>query len=206
LFAYHAELELHRDCRCHVGATDAHVRPLISNAESAADVPHNGFAMNRRGRRLGCAASLLASCLFVACDPGGTYRVPGGTVVTDNGARAFELDGDSQMPLRASASWFTSKLHTFLSITNKGSTSLIIRPDRFHLTDRSEPLAYVAVPRCAGHDREGSVTLAHGDTCQLFVDFNVQPDRDRLRTLTLTHDGVTREGAVVPVSVTFELE
>jgi hypothetical protein len=36
--------------------------------------------------------------------------------------------------------------------------------------------------------------------------FDVDVDRDHLRTLTVTHEGVTRDGTGVPVSVTLELD
>jgi hypothetical protein len=37
-------------------------------------------------------------------------------------------------------------------------------------------------------------------------DFGVHVDRDQLRTLTVAHDGVTRDGAGVPVSVKLKLD
>ncbi len=60
------------------------------------------------------------------------------------------------------------------------------------------------VPRCDKHEQGEVVTLAQGDSCWMYADFEVQPDRERLQTLMLTHDGVTRGGIAVPVSVRFE--
>lgn len=122
--------------------------------------------------------------------------------------REFDIAGNAGTSLRAHASWFTSSLDVGLAITNKGSIPLEIRPDKFRVADRKgalEPKG-LRVPRCTGHDTEDLVTLAPGDTCQMFAGFAVVVDRDRLRTITLTHDGVTRAGIAVPVSVTFELD
>jgi hypothetical protein len=57
-----------------------------------------------------------------------------------------------------------------------------------------------------GHEHDSLVTLAPGETCEMFGTFTVHVDRDRLKTLTMTHDGITRDGAAIPISVTFELD
>ena len=153
-------------------------------------------------------ARLLVVALIAACDPGGSYSVPGGTAVKANG-REFDLAGESNTSLRAHASWFTSSLDVGLAITNKGSTPLSIRPDQFRVVDRKgtlQPRNGARVPRCTGRESEQLVTLVPGDTCQMFATFEVEVDRDRLRALTLTHGGVTRAGSAVPVVVTFALD
>lgn len=153
-------------------------------------------------------AWVLVVTVLGACDPGGSYSVPGGTMVMANG-REFDIAGNSSTSLRANASWFTSSLDLGLAITNKGSTPLAIRPDAFRVSDRKGALAPKngpRVPRCTGHETEELVTLAPGDTCQMFAGFEVVVDRDRLQTITLTHDGVSRGGIAVPVSVKFEMD
>ena len=168
--------------------------------------------MSHRGRsdrraRVGLAW-LLVIAVLGACDPGGSYSVPGVTMLMVNG-REFDIVGNSSTSLRAHASWFTSSLDIGLTITNKGSTPLAIRPNEFRVADRKgalEPKYGSRAPRCTGHETEELVTLAPGDTCQMFAGFEVVADRDRLRTITLTHDGVTRAGIAVPVSVKFEMD
>jgi hypothetical protein len=151
---------------------------------------------------------VLVVALLGACDPGGSYRVPGGTEVMDNGRR-FDLAGNSGTSLRVYASWFTSSVRVELAITNKGSTDLSISPKQLRAADRKGPLhrrdARGGI-RCAGREGEELVTLRPGDTCQMSSDFAVHVDRDQLRTLTVAHDGVTRDGAGVPVSVKLELD
>lgn len=111
--------------------------------------------------------------------------------------------------LRVHASWFTSSIDIGLAITNRGTSALVIHPDRFRLTDRVEtlrPYPGRPPPRCDGHDHEPAVTLPAGKTCRMFAGFEVQPDRSRLRTLMLTFAGATRDGVGVPVDVKFELD
>jgi hypothetical protein len=138
-----------------------------------------------------------------ACDPGWSYRVPGGTEVMENG-RHFDIAGPAQTSLRVHGNLFTSTLWTIVTIKNDGTTALIIRPDEIRVsTQPGKPLPRKQPhpSRCHGHDAEAEVSLAPGDSCQIFTDFAVQPDADKLRKLELGHDGVTRDGAPVRVSV-----
>jgi hypothetical protein len=57
--------------------------------------------------------------------------------------------------------------------------------------------------RCDGTNAD-VVQLAAGSACDLFAEFEVRPDADQLRTITLTLDGITRDAAAVPVRVVFE--
>jgi hypothetical protein len=92
---------------------------------------------------------------------------------------------------------------------NYGRTPLAIRANELHLADRKGPLEprhYSQDGQCIGHEHDSLVTLAPGDTCEMFGTFTVIVDRDRLKTLTMTHDGITRDGAAIPISVRFELD
>jgi hypothetical protein len=147
-------------------------------------------------------------CVLAACDPGGSYHVPGAAEVRDNGARAYELSGGSSTRLVVRANWFTSSVDVGLSIMNYGRTPLAIRANELHLADLKGPLEprhYPQDGQCMGHEHDSLVTLAPGETCEMFGTFTVHVDRDRLKTLTMTHDGITRDGAAIPISVTFEL-
>jgi hypothetical protein len=57
--------------------------------------------------------------------------------------------------------------------------------------------------RCAGNDA-ALVSLAVREACRMSADFSVQPDSDELKTLTMIHEGVTRDGVAVPISLTLE--
>jgi len=138
--------------------------------------------------------------VLAACDPGGSYHAPGGIVVMDDGRR-YILGGASQTQLRVHASWFTSSVHASVGITNNGSTPLEIRPNELHMADRQGPLQPWERAVTCRHHEGALVTLAPGETCEMRTTFSVTADRDRLDKLTMTHDGVTRGGVAVPVSV-----
>jgi hypothetical protein len=147
---------------------------------------------------------LVLVAVLGACDPGGTYHVPGGIPQ----GRAYILGGGAQMSLRTSASWFTGSLTASLAITNRGTSPLVVHPDNTRMADREGTL-----PRYYGHDvlrcdkhADATVTLAPGEACEISMKFEVRTDRARLRTLTLVQDGVTRGDVAVPISVTFELD
>lgn len=145
--------------------------------------------------------------LLAACDPGWGYRVPGAREVNEDG-RHFELAGPSQTTLRAHANLFTSSLRTILTITNDASTPITIQPDRLRATNREgkelERTSYRTVVRCVDHEADEQVSLPPGKSCRMFADFHVRPDADLLKTVTLTHDGVMRDGVAVPVTVRLE--
>jgi hypothetical protein len=149
-------------------------------------------------------AAVLVVGLLGACDPGGSYRVPGGIPQ----GRAFILSGGAQTSLRTSASWFTASLDVSLEITNRGATPLDVHPDAAGISDREGPMARnESRPafRCRNHDG-AVVTLATGETCEIEMSFRVKSDKDRLSKLTLAQDGVTRGGAPVPIRVIYLLE
>jgi hypothetical protein len=148
-------------------------------------------------------ALVLAVAVLGACDPGGTYHVPGGIPQ----GRAYLLGGGAQMALRTSASWFTATLDVSLGITNRGTTALDVRPDAAKISDRDGPMERYDSPvfRCQGQDG-AVVTLPPGGTCEIEMRFGVKIDRERLGKLTLTQDGVTRGGVAAPISVIFVLD
>lgn len=151
-------------------------------------------------------AVISVVALLSACDPGGTYHVPGAKA---DGFYAV-LAGPAQTSLRAHANWFTGSVSTVLEIKNEGATPLLIRPDKVQMFDcdgGALDLYYSSKqPRCSGRTDESEVTLAVGESCQLDVRFQVVPDKDRLQTLTLIHDGVRRDGVAAPISITFEMD
>lgn len=150
--------------------------------------------------RFGVWAFLLAGC-----DPLWGYRVTTPTAVADKSY--YQLPGPSQTSLRVRASLFTSTLSTMLAIKNDGATTLTIHSDDVHVADRTG----TELPRkddrdalrCEGHP-EDVIQLATGATCELRAELEVEPDASRLGTITMTLPGVTRDGAAVPISITFE--
>lgn len=150
------------------------------------------------------ALLIAVVAVLAACDPGGSYHVPGGIPK----GIYFVLGGPAHTGLTARASWFTATVHVFLGIQNQGTTPIEIRPDAAALSDSEGPLARndsQPVLRCT--NREGPVvTLATGDTCEIEMTFRVTVDKDRLKKLTLTHSGVTRDGVAAPISVIFVLD
>lgn len=154
-------------------------------------------------------AAISMAALLSACDPGGTYHVPGARAVTDDG-RQYVLAGPSQTSLQAYASWFTSTISTVLTIKNDGTTPLTIRPDKARLFDCDgnavDLKRWAPQPTCIDRVNEAEVTLVGGESCRFGADFEVVPNEKRLRTLTLIHDGVTRGSASVPIAITFELD
>jgi hypothetical protein len=148
------------------------------------------------------------AALLTACDPGGTYHVPGAREVRDDGAH-FVMAGPSQTSLRAHATWFTGNVSTLLSIKNDGTTPLVIRPDRIRMFDcdgtELRLCSSSKQPRCSDRTDQSKVTLAGSESCQMDVGFEVVPDEDRLKTLTLIHGGVSRGSVDVPISITFVL-
>jgi len=124
----------------------------------------------------------------------------------DNG-RWFVVPGNSETSSRVHASLFTGALTLALEVTNTGSAPLDIRPDALRMTvdrDRTELARRdQEALRCHGHAQD-AVTLAAGESCAIHAAFSVRPDADRLAKLTLTHEGVTRDGAPVSVSVKLE--
>jgi hypothetical protein len=141
--------------------------------------------------------------LLAACDPGGSYRVPGG--IPQGGA--FVLSGGAQTSLRTSATWFTASLDVSLAITNRGTTALDVRPDAAGISDREGPMARnEAQPAFRCQNQDGAlVILASGETCEIEMSFRVKIDKDRLSKLTLTQDGLTRGGTPVPIRVIYML-
>jgi hypothetical protein len=152
------------------------------------------------------AAAFVILGALAACDPGGSYHVPGGKEVMADGRR-FDIVGPSNTSLRANAHWFTGSVDIELAITNTGTTALLVEPDKLRLADRVGPLQFVRQRlRCNDQEAHDSVTLKPGETCDASGSFSVHVDRDRLSSLTLDLDGVTREGVSVPVLVKFELD
>jgi hypothetical protein len=115
---------------------------------------------------------VVVVALLGACDPGGSYRVRGGT----RKGRWDLIPATARTSLYAHASWFTTSVH-----------------------------ATLAVLHCANRD-DAAVTLAPGESCEIEMAFQVHVDRDRLKELTLTQDGVMRGDVAVPIIVTFELD
>jgi hypothetical protein len=154
--------------------------------------------------------ALLIVALLLACDPGWSYKVLGGKEDPGHPGH-WSVPGPSQTTLGAYAQLSISRLGTVLAIENHGTTPLVVRPAGLHLADHAGHELAIAEwdhqkpVSCAGHPGEAEVGLAAGQACVMDVTFTVQPDAKKLKTLRMTHDGVTREGVPVPVMLQLEI-
>lgn len=141
-------------------------------------------------------------CSFLPCDPGWSYTAPSGKRASDGW---YQLSGPERTTVRSTAHLFTSSLSVAFEITNDAEPALTIVPEQLRVFDSQgtalAPDDSSRAYRCDGRPSDSSVSLRRGQTCVIRTGWRVQPDPKRLGAIRIRHDGISREGAPVPLEV-----
>lgn len=143
-------------------------------------------------------AFLLAVCaLAFACDEAWYYIAPGARFLK-------EPQPGTRIALRVSS--FAFDITVDMVITNDGCDALQITPALIKLIDKAgneilpKPIVEYDCDEYRGQKR---VSLAKSESCSLIVLFDPHESVESpvLEELTLVHEGVLRNGQVVPISI-----
>jgi len=153
-------------------------------------------------RSLQAAILVLALGGCVPGDPGGHYELRGGQPVRDDGLR-YVVAGPESTSLRLYGSWFTNSLTIEFELTNLSAEPVTVRAAMLRAFDRDGTEFERQGPPWTCRSRaDADVVLQRQDTCRIRARY--QSRIKKMERVTVLHDGILREGRVLPIKLTLD--